>query len=37
MTLAKKQGFLVQCEVLDRRALPGWISGRFSEKGVGSL
>ena len=30
---AKKQGFLVECNVLDRHALPGWIVERCAEKG----
>lgn len=31
--LAKKQGFLVNCEVLDARALPAWIVARAAVKG----
>jgi DNA polymerase-3 subunit delta len=31
--VAKKGGFLVACEVLGRRELPGWIAGRCAEKG----
>ena len=31
--LAKKQGFLVECEVLARRELPEWIGARAKEKG----
>jgi DNA polymerase-3 subunit delta len=31
--LAKKQGFLVSCEVLDARALPAWIVERTQAKG----
>jgi DNA polymerase-3 subunit delta len=31
--LAKKQGFVVACEPLDRRALPEWIVGRVHELG----
>jgi DNA polymerase-3 subunit delta len=30
---AKKQGFLVSCEPLDRRALKGWIERAFKERG----
>lgn len=30
---AKKQGFLVSCEALDRRSLKGWIERAFKEKG----
>lgn len=30
---ARKQGFLVACEPLDDRALPGWIADRCSGKG----
>jgi DNA polymerase-3 subunit delta len=30
---AKKQGFLVACDTLDGRALPGWIVARFEAKG----
>lgn len=30
---AKKQGFLVSCEHLDRRALKGWIERSFKERG----
>jgi len=30
--LAKKQGFLVACEPLDARSLPGWIADRFASK-----
>jgi DNA polymerase-3 subunit delta len=33
MALAKKQGFLVACEPLDGRALPGWILDRARAKG----
>jgi DNA polymerase III subunit delta len=32
-TIAKKQGFLVECGVLDRGALPGWIMEKCAEKG----
>lgn len=31
--IAKKQGFLVVCDALDARALPGWIADRFAAKG----
>jgi DNA polymerase-3 subunit delta len=31
--IARKQGFLVQCEPLDGRALPDWIASRFAAKG----
>lgn len=31
--LARKQGFLVGCDPLDARALPGWIVDRFASKG----
>jgi DNA polymerase-3 subunit delta len=31
--LAKKQGFLVVCDTLDGRALPGWIADRCASKG----
>jgi len=30
---AKKQGYLVSCEQLDRRALRGWVERSFKEKG----
>ena len=30
---AKKQGYLVECHVLERNALPGWIVERCAEKG----
>jgi DNA polymerase-3 subunit delta len=30
---ARKQGYLVACESLDARALPGWIASRFEAKG----
>ena len=33
VALAKKQGFLVTCETLDARALPGWILDRARLKG----
>ena len=33
MTQARKQGFLVACEPLDSRSLPGWIADRFAAKG----
>jgi DNA polymerase-3 subunit delta len=33
VNLAKKSGFLVECEVLERHALPGWIVERCAEKG----
>lgn len=33
VTAAKKGGFLVSCEPLDRRALPGWIKSLAKEKG----
>jgi DNA polymerase-3 subunit delta len=33
MALAKRQGFLVTCEPLDARALPGWISERARAMG----
>ena len=29
----KKQGFLVSCDPLDARSLPGWIAERFASKG----
>lgn len=32
---AKKQGYLVSCEPLDRRALKGWIERAFKERGHG--
>lgn len=32
-TVAKKQGFAVECNELDRRELPGWISGRAKALG----
>ncbi len=32
-SVAKKQGFVVQCDVLDRRALPEWIAARAKERG----
>ncbi len=31
--VARKQGFLVPCEPLDGRELPGWIGARFTAKG----
>ena len=31
--LARKQGFLVACDPIDARALPGWIADRFASKG----
>jgi len=31
--IARKQGFLVQCEPLDARALPEWIANRLAGKG----
>jgi DNA polymerase-3 subunit delta len=31
--VAKKQGFLVACDPLDGRSLPGWIEARFATKG----
>jgi DNA polymerase-3 subunit delta len=31
--IARKQGFLVQCEPLDARALPEWIASRLAGKG----
>jgi DNA polymerase-3 subunit delta len=31
--LARKQGFLVACDALDARSLPGWIAQRFEAKG----
>ncbi len=31
--MARKQGFLVPCEPLDSRALPGWIAERVAAKG----
>jgi DNA polymerase-3 subunit delta len=31
--LARKAGFLVECNVLERHALPGWIVERCAEKG----
>jgi DNA polymerase-3 subunit delta len=31
--LARKQGFLVVCDSLEARALPGWIADRFHVKG----
>ncbi len=31
--VAKKQGFVVSCDPLDDRALPGWIVERFATKG----
>ncbi len=31
--VARKQGFLVPCEPLDARSLPGWIADRFAAKG----
>jgi DNA polymerase-3 subunit delta len=30
---ARKQGFLVTCDPLDGRSLPGWIADRFDSKG----
>jgi DNA polymerase III subunit delta len=30
---AKKQGYMVTCEALEGRALPGWIVDRFASKG----
>ena len=33
VTLAKKAGFLVSCEPLSRKALPGWIEGAAKERG----
>jgi DNA polymerase-3 subunit delta len=33
VTAAKKGGFLVACDPLDRRALPGWIKALAKEKG----
>jgi DNA polymerase-3 subunit delta len=33
MSVAKKQGFLVLCEPLDARSLPGWITERCASKG----
>jgi DNA polymerase-3 subunit delta len=32
-TLARKQGFLVACDPLDSRALPGWIADRVEARG----
>jgi DNA polymerase-3 subunit delta len=32
-SVARKQGFLVACDELDGRALPGWIADRFEAKG----
>lgn len=31
--LARRQGFLVPCDPIDSRALPGWIVSRFNAKG----
>ena len=31
--LAKKQGFIVECAILDRHALPGWIVERCAQRG----
>jgi DNA polymerase-3 subunit delta len=33
MQVARKQGFLVSCDPLDARALPGWIVERCAKKG----
>ena len=33
VTSAKKSGFLVACDALDKRALPGWIKAYAKEKG----
>ena len=32
-SVARKQGFLVACEALDGRSLPGWIADRLEAKG----
>jgi DNA polymerase-3 subunit delta len=32
-SIARKEGFLVSCEPLDTRALPGWIAARCAAKG----